>query len=254
MPYLPILFTFFFTLFFSGNVQAYCPQGNVSYWPKSAQISRTPLIVITAYLEGKYVVERLTHDFPVYLVSGRSKIKLLLKENCEGENRLFQTVLVPEKLLRAGRAYHLQVENLRKDSPSYRYFFTEEDGKPLIKWKVAKAVDTIAPRWQTFPSALPHVHLKAGCGRVEQVAFKGEIADESPVLVRATVTDTIRNYSLSYYLTPEHARILVGSGMCAGAFRLQEKRQYQVVFDLVDASGNIQPWSGDPIPFSLPAH
>jgi hypothetical protein len=71
------------------------------------------------------------------------------------------------------------------------------------------------------------------------VNFSYNVNDKSVCLIEATVKNTKTGISSTYYLTAwENKSIIVGHGMCTGAFVLADEQDYEVTFVLVDASGN----------------
>jgi hypothetical protein len=84
------------------------------------------------------------------------------------------------------------------------------------------------------------------------VDFDFPIRDSSEVAIQTTVKNIKSGVETTYYIMPQNNQILVGHGMCSGAFTFDESNDYEVEFSFMDSSGNITSWVGDRIKFTKP--
>lgn len=92
-----------------------------------------------------------------------------------------------------------------------------------------------------------------GCGPSIHVVFSNPAKDNSDIIVQTTVKDLKTKQETTYYIQPVGDKIKVGHGMCSGAFDFEDGSQnFEVAFAFIDASGNLTPWTGEPIKFTKP--
>lgn len=231
--------------------KADCSDWALSAWPSGNTIHANGIFMIEGYAFAQKIIDELNIKYPVYLVSGEEKIKLVVKETLKGQMGVTQAILSPEKPLTVDKDYTLHIGNIgdREQPKKYNAFIQTWQN---YTWKVVKGEDKKAPMWDARPTEKDKSIVHFGCGPAAFVYFNC-VLDESAgeVLVRTSVTDTKTLKTTTYYLQPQKGLISIGHGMCAGAFKF-ESDHYEVSFDLMDTSGNITYWQGGSIKFTPP--
>jgi len=247
-------FGILFFLLIAINANADCASSGIYFWPETKTIKQNSMIIITGYAYSQKIITKLDKRYPIYLKSGDKKIKLNVKEIAEGQFSLTQAILVPEKKLEAGLEYTLYVDNLTETGEKIRKWNSETKEFETVKWKVDEGIDTEIPKWVSTPIETSKSYVPFGCGPAIHVNFSFKVSDTTEnLLVKTTVTDLKTKKSCSYYLqTENNSSLKIGYGMCSGEFNFSEGENYEVSFDLVDASGNTALWTGDKIKFTKP--
>ena len=70
-----------------------CAVGNLRVFPNSQRISRNAIFMLEGYGESQPVVNKLNVEYPVYLLSGSKRIRLLVKERYVGQFNLTQAIM-----------------------------------------------------------------------------------------------------------------------------------------------------------------
>ena len=84
------------------------------------------------------------------------------------------------------------------------------------------------------------------------VDFDFPVTDSSEVTIKTTVKNIKSRIETTYFIMPRNNQIIVGHGMCSGAFTFDESNDYEVEFSFMDSSGNQTSWVGDRIKFTKP--
>jgi hypothetical protein len=228
-----------------------CAWNGLSAFPSGKTIKQNSIIVIDGYLASQEVVKKLNKKYPVYLVNGKHKIRLIVKEILIGQFRLTQAVLVPESNLTVGLEYTLVIDKLPKDESLDRWNNELEKSEPIV-YKVVDGIDTIKPTFKTTPKEIKKSLIYYGCGPAVYVDFDCIVIDSSEYLIKATVKNIKTGNETSYYVEPDKGTLKIGHGMCSGAFDFEEGDNYEIEFSIIDASGNLTAWTGDRIKFTKP--
>lgn len=236
----------------TGESFADCMDNGISFWPSGQTIMQNSLIVIDGFATSQKVIMGLNEKYPIYLKSGDKKIELIVKEILVGEFRLTQAVLTFDETLQAGQDYELFIDNLPESERALRKWNVKKRVYEKVTWTAVAGVDTDKPIWKAGPVETKKTLIYFGCGPETFVHFKFTIADASEFLIRTTVTNPKTNKKTAYYLEPDGSTLKVGHGMCSGAFLLEEGDDFEVTFDIMDASGNLARWPGKEIYFTKP--
>jgi len=224
---------------------ASCLPYGISAFPKSNEISQNSILMVEGYAFSQGIIVELNKKYPIYLQSGNHRVKLSIKETCEGGFSLTQAMLKIEGELIVGKKYDLKVDNLTKDEREMHDFSG-------ISWTVKKDIDTTLPIWNKQPKHAENTFVMYGCGPDVYASFEMEIADDSETLVKTELIDLKTNEKRIYFLQHSGSLLNIGHGMCAGAFNFKNDRKYKARFDIVDASGNtLNKWT-DWVQFESP--
>jgi hypothetical protein len=228
-----------------------CAWNGLSAFPSGRTLRQNPIIVIDGYAASQGVVKGLKKQYPVYLVNGKQKIKLNVKEILVGQFRLTQAVLVPETNLTVGLEYTLVIDNLPKDESLLRWNDELKKSEPIV-YLVLEGIDIVKPTFNTTPKELKKSLIYYGCGPSINVVFDCNVNESSEYLVKATVKSIKSRKENSYYLEPDKGILNIGHGMCSGAFNFDKGDNYEIEFSILDASGNLTTWTGDRLRFTKP--
>lgn len=248
-------FGILFFLMATMNAKADCSSSAIYFWPETNSIKQNSMIIITGYGTSQKIITKLNRSYPVYLKSGEKKIKLLVQEIAVGQFALTQAILKPEKTLEAGLEYTLYVDDLSENGVEISKWNSETKEFEPVKWKVDEGIDTEIPKWVSTPVETEKSYVPFGCGPAIYVHFSFKVSDTTEnLLLKTTVTDLKTKIATTYYLkAQDNKSIKIGHGMCSGEFDFSEGENYEVTFDLVDASGNTAKWIDKKIKFTKPS-
>lgn len=245
------ILTIFITVLSIANLNAMCSWNGLSAFPSGKTIKQNSIIVIDGYAASQDIVKGLNKKFPVYLVNGKHKIKLTVKEILVGQFRLTQAVLVPETNLTVGLEYTLVIDKLPKDESLDRWNSVLKKSEPVV-YTVVQGLDNTKPAYSATPKERNKSLIYYGCGPSIHVVFDCNVIDSSEYLIKATVKSLKSGKETSYYVEPDKGILNIGHGMCSGAFNFDEGDDYEIEFSIMDASGNLTAWTGDRIKFTKP--
>lgn len=241
------------TIFSVLNLNAKCAWNGLFVFPSGKTIKQNSIIVIDGYAASQDVVKGLNKKFPVYLVNGKHKIKLKIKEVLVGQFRLTQAVLVPETNLTVGLEYTLVIDNLPNDESLDRWNSELKKSEPIV-YAVVQGLDNTKPAFSATPKEIKKSLIYYGCGPSIHVVFDCNVTDSSEYLIKATVKSLKSGNETSYYVEPVKGNLNIGHGMCSGAFNFDEGDDYEIEFSIMDESGNMTAWTGDRIKFTKPTY
>ncbi|NLE05785.1 MAG: hypothetical protein GX638_13435 [Crenarchaeota archaeon] len=229
-----------------------CIVTGIYFWPSGETIKQNSIIVIEGYAESQNIIFDLNKKYPIYLQSGGKKVNLTIKEILLGEYDLTQAILTVDEKLEVGKIYEIFIDSLPDYESSLRKWNTKTKKYETAKWTVIKGIDTIGPTWKKKPVETKKTLAYYGCGPATFVHFNFKIDDKSEFLIKTTVTSLKTKKKSTYYLEPEDSTIQIGHGMCSGAFLFKDGDEYEVSFDIMDASGNLTAWTEKKILFTKP--
>jgi hypothetical protein len=247
---MPKVLLFLIILLKTTIAQADCIMGSISCWPTKSTINRNSLIIIECYGYNQKDVSKLSNPNQVFLKSGNEMAYLKILEIHKGEFEITQIILQPEKPLTPGKEYELRIV-LNKEQSISRYNPDTRKYEPT-KWKVNNQIDKVRPEWISMPVISSTTIKVYGCGPEKWVNFNFASSDSSNLLVKATVRSIKTNTQTVYFIESDNHQIKIGHGMCSGAFHFDKGDEYEVVFTLVDESGNFSKQASKPIRFNQP--
>jgi hypothetical protein len=233
--------------------KANCKGDGIWCWPVAKNINTNAIIVIEFFANSQELVPELNKKYPVYLKSVKNRVELEVVEILKGEFNLTQVVCKPKSRLIPGYEYELKLDHLPKGAVRVEKWVQNESKTLPPKWTAVDQIDLQAPAWDKQPKYLSETYTPYGCGPAVHVLFSLSAKDASPILIKATVTNSKTGVTTSYYLVPSEGKIEVGHSMCAGAFAFEDDTKYLVKFSLMDASGNQSSGFTEDIQFTPPS-
>ena len=230
-----------------------CASSGLYFWPTKQTISENSIFVIDGYATSQKIISGLGTTYKVYLKSDKQKIKLNVQELLVGQFSLTQAILKPESTLSVGQEYELVIENLGDLESQVSKYNSETRQNEKIKWTVNNLNDSIPPTWTSIPKFKNSSYDMYGCGPAVFANFTFSATENSEFLIKTTLKNATTGLETTYYLQPDEKQVVVGHGMCSGAFDFLGGDKFEVEFSLVDASGNLTKWTGDRIEFKRPS-
>jgi hypothetical protein len=247
--------TILLLFFLSSTIQyvsGFCTSSGISVFPSGKTIRPNTIFMVEGYSQSQGVIEKLGTTYPVYLINGKTKIRLTVKETLKGGYLLTQAVLIPERPPKKGVRYTFVIENLPEEEGELTEWNKELKKHEAIVFDVIGSNDTIKPFFSLLPHEIGKTNVMYGCGPEIWVQFACHVIDSSECLIKATVKNLSTNNSSTYYIDHGDSSVSVGHSMCSGAFEIENGKKFEVTFALVDASGNTTEWVGEPIQFTKP--
>lgn len=245
------LLIFIIGFFCTGNVYADCAGNGLWVFPKGNTIKQNTIFIIEGYANSQEIILQLNKKHDIYLKSGQQKIKLLVTETYVGQFHLTQAILKPEKELEIGLEYTMHVDNLPEFEKFGKYNNITEK-YDLIKYKTLPENDHEKPNLSSKPKEISKGLIHFGCGPSIEVVFTNPAKDKSEIVIKTTVKNLKTKKETTYYIQPDGKKIVVGHGMCSGAFNFENGNNFEVEFSFMDASGNSTVWTGQRIKFTKP--
>lgn len=249
-----LLILFIFLISGSSEGFAYCLKYVIDFWPKEKTIKQNSIIIINGYGGSQKVINKLNRKYPIYLKSGAHKVNLKVKEIINGDN-IRQAILILDEKLEADKEYLLFIDNLpEKHFSGYRSgdYIPETKKYYFAKWTVENGIDTVYPIWKVKPVEKSKSYKEYGCGPAAYVHFRFVAEDKSSYVIKAKIINSLTKRKSEYFLEPGDSILMVGYGMCSGPFRFKYGANFEVSFDIMDASGNLTEWTDNRILFTKP--
>lgn len=237
----------------SQNVFADCDGNGIDFWPIGKTIKQNSIIMIDGYAESQHVIIGLNKQHPVYLKSKSHKVPLTVIEVLSGEFWITQAILRPNQELKVGEEYQLIIDSLPEYEKPVRKWNPSSKEYEQVRWTVVEGIDLQKPQFSSIPIESKKMLEYYGCGPASYVVFGHKVNDDSEYLIKTEVTNLATNKKTSYYLTTSENEIYVGHGMCSGAFKLVNGQEYEVKFEIIDASGNFGENSKVKLKFTAPS-
>ena len=228
-----------------------CSTNGIYPLSKGPSLNKNGLMILEFYALSQSIIPNLNKKFPIYLESNGQKTTLQVLEVLKGEMAVTQVILKPEQGLSEYQTYELHIGNLPKDVKEPIGFSLELKTWGPIRFTFTNTSDNVAPDWICPPREINKSVTQYGCGPAIWVEFEVSAIDESEIFVRAMVKNKLTGVITNYILAIEDGHVKVGHGMCSGPFKLQEKVDYEVTFQLMDQYGH-KSESSQTIAFTAP--
>lgn len=207
--------------------------------------------MIEGYGNIQSLVESLDKDHPVYLESSDNHIvNLNVIDFNSGDFRINQAILQPEVDPIEGLTYQLKIDNLDL-AESVPYTF-QKDSKPIL-FKVEAIKDQEPARLLADPKLKSKSTVFYGCGPAINAVFEFITDSNVPVLVKTELVNITDNTTKTYFLkTREDDTLVIGHGMCSGAFSYRPEHLYKVRFSLMNTCNSYEDEWSEWIEFESP--
>ncbi|MBK9193014.1 MAG: hypothetical protein IPM77_16785 [Crocinitomicaceae bacterium] len=241
-------------LFVVFTIHAYadCAGSGVYFWPADYSLTPNSFIVVTGYAASEDLVLGLGTKYEVYLENKTEKIKLVPLHTEVGTFRLSQIALKPERELTFGSSYTYVVygeeENTFLDEV---YNYSSGKREPVV-FHVSKKSETAAPAWIKKPEFFKSEYVSFGCGPGKWLKYTIQIQEENDFLFQVNLTHIKTSKTVTFSVSAEKGMLMLGHGMCSGAFEFVDGDDYEFTADLIDECGNITKWKEVPIKFTAP--
>ena len=245
------LLTLLIGIFLTASIYADCSASGLSVFPNGDEVKPNSIFVLNGYSLSQNIILKLNNGHDIYLESSTLKVRLLVTEICIGQYNLIQAILKPEIELEVGLEYTMHIDSLPEDEIFYKYNRTKQKIE-LPSYKVIAGNDTVKPQLKSKPKVIKKSLIYYGCGPSTYVVFDNPAKDDSEIIVKTTVKSLKTGIESTYYIQPDGDEIYVGHDFCASAFEFFDGKKYEVEFSFMDASGNLNGWTGKRIKFTKP--
>ncbi len=228
-----------------------CIPDGLRFWPNEYVLAENSIIVVKGILRSAKIIDGLGRDYKIYLQSKNSKIELEVVHLYQGY-ACKQAVLKPSSDLMPQTEYELVIDNLGDDEDLLQRTHPKTGRKSKVCYFIAQGKDLIPPKWLVKPRYLYGISREMGCGPMTEVYFSYAATDDSPFLVKTTMTSKTTGVAATFLISPEKVRLTVGHGMCSGSFSFNFGSLYEIEFSLIDASGTETKHATEAIAFSRP--
>lgn len=234
---------------------AECADWHTQFFPTSKNLPANGIIIFEGYGEAVAVALNLGTQYPIYLQAGKHKVRLKVKERNTGYNTM-QVVLEPTEALKEGETYTIVVE---KYVPKYEHqtilqYNTQTHQREEASWTANASIAKASLEWLTKPTVGKKSYAELGCGPVIHVDFDFKIKANTPYFLKATLTNLTTKNTSSYILEQKQGNnVSIGHGMCSGEFNFGDGKNYEITFELIDATGKTIMQKEKPIQFTKPS-
>ncbi len=205
--------------------------------PPGTTLPTNGRVTLQATGRAREALETISKRHP-RLVAGAIEVPLKVVERHVGDFEVSQAVLQAKGALTEGTRYTLRFDDTDTD---FRFI-----NEKSASWTVTPA-DFTPPTWRSGPSPWPGRHVEYGCGPSHEARVGLVLADDNATQVRARVTGSDGG-TREFLLEPKGKELVVGHGMCSGAFRLDDGA-WSLELTAVDVAGNSTAAPGGPLRF-----
>lgn len=226
---------------YSLRLSALCTVGAIEVSPQFSTISPNGLIIIEGYGVYQELLDTYPFSSSIYLASSNHSVDLKVFDICLGQFELIQIILEPAELLKRGNYYTLKVDDVNKQQifNNIRKYNRESSNYEAPRWLVTNEIDISPPRWKSLPKLIQKKTMWLGCGPVVFTRYRLNATDESQFLIETELENLKNNTVNQYFLSlDDYGTLIVGHGMCSGAFKYSVNQKYRVRFRLMDICGN----------------
>ena len=251
-------------LFGTVYIHADCAGEGLSFFPSGQTINKNSIFIIDGYARSQRIILELNKKHKIYLKCGNKKIKLIVSEIFVGQFNLTQALLKPESELESRLDYTICIDDLPEYECLKRYNIINQKYEP-VTYKVVDILDNSNPTLSEDPEEIEKTLIHYSCGPSKYVVFNNPAKDSSEIIIKTTVRNVKTGKKTIYFIEPYDGKILVGHGMCSGAFVFEDEKikvgqgmsfepsnNFEVEFSFMDASGNLTSMNSDPIKFTRP--
>ncbi len=187
-------------------------------------------------------VPKLNSQYLLYLKSNEEKVSVDIIETNKGDHRITQIVLKPTQTLKPGIEYFLHLEKQHlKDLRDSVFWMMEKRSNSFdsIPFIASDIIDNTAPIITREPFFITKIYEQNMCPKQNYIKFGIEGKDDSEFFVLTKVKDVKTNKVTSFILRIYNNEVTVGDDECAAEFDFINGDSFEVVFQLIDQSGNL---------------
>lgn len=222
-----------------------CTGGSLHVWPPSGDVPRDPVFVVEGTVKWSSEVADLGEG-KAYLESEAGRTDMVEVRRFEPTAaQVAQIVFEPAEPLKPDRTYWMVVER----DPSIPF----GPVRPRNRWRVRERPDRVRPSFASPPRVALERGYRLGGSSAATIRF-GFAASEEPVLVLADVGPDSEYYRDRYRLLlfPHEGQVSLYSGPCGRNFQPRGEGRFLVVFQLMDAGGNVGGGTAHRLTFEAP--
>jgi hypothetical protein len=232
------------------TASAKCGGSGVFILGDTRTLYKNSVLILEFYAASQDLVPGIGNKYLVWLKSKNAKVALQPIEILKGEMSVTEVILRPTCDLIEGDVYELVIDNLKDWRGPQRYNSTTNKPEPYTFTIIKNNVGSIPLSFTSTPLETKKDMEVFGCGPARSVHFS-IAADPSVNYVRANVKNNTTGKITTYILAITNGEVIIGHGMCSGAFLYDEGEKFTVSFALLDNAANAGKYS-DGINFTKP--
>ena len=252
-----VLLSFAAVFLATAAVHAECNEAGLRAWPEPGTVVPPNVhFVVEGVGVTSDLVATLDKSHPA-IITIKDGLRFLVTSITDGDEKIAQAVLVPEKPLRGAHEYLVRFHGTGPGEPKEYHPTVTQKGKQVrMQWRVGETPDTKAPTWTETPRVLSSKRDERGDGVETFVRIAVSAKDERGMLLyRVRIRERGKGKAWrSWFLrAPAGGQsLVVGRGKCSGPFELFPGRRYEIRLSAVDAAGNETNAPGNPLRFKGP--
>jgi len=227
----------------------------VVVYPEGIELDIQGKVIIEGFGYGDYfeVLKKLDSTYPIFVQSGEHKVRLIKEEVIKGQFWWCQAIFRLDEELIEGRVYELRVQNLSLEHhKSFNLKKMHSNGKfGKIKWLATK----VPNQNQSLDFSKLTLHeskvILYGCGPSVQTTYMLPTANKNHNFVLTEIMEENTGKTFKYYLSLKENLLIVGHGMCSGAYKFKQDKSYKIRFGTTNKKDGIDwiAWKNCPNPW-----
>ncbi len=226
--------TILLILFLLHSVYGRSDCANSGIWVSSiSKVTTTnSLFLIEGYAQSMDVIKKLNKDYPVYIESFNHKVRLEVIIYNKGDFNVSQAVLKPTEKLMKWVSYDIRIENLEDQHPKSYWGDNEVDfltGGFYISDASVGYTKSCQLTDLSYKESFVNFY---GCGPSVKANFNMTFSDTNYKYVEVDLAHTKTGRHTKYLVNYDmkNKQVVVGHGMCSGAFDYTKNGKYKVRF------------------------
>ncbi|MEO9952321.1 hypothetical protein [Nonlabens sp.] len=216
--------------------RADCSAHELNSYPDQGELLLNSMLIMEGYAMDQKLIMGLEDSYLYLKDSEGFIIDLHLQEILKGQYGLTQAIFYPCKSLQLNENYKLVYSDQNDNNIKV---LGKKIGFKNFSWKAVKGKSKKIGDSELEIKFESNSFMDLGCGSAEFACFKILKDDQYIKWYRTEVVNLKTNESSSYYLKSKDATLIVGHGMCAGAFSFEAKTCYKVQFTPVTNQGEL---------------
>lgn len=216
---------------------AKCGPGGISVLSDRKTLTKNGVVILEFSAFAQEYVPEIGNKYLVYLRSANASVLLQPVEVLKGEMNVTEIIFRPTCDLIEGDVYELQIERLANAERILAEYNSTTNKFEPFRFAITGGNINLSLAFTKKPVETKRSMDVFGCGPARYVHFN-IAADTTLEYVRAKVTNAMTGKTTSYIVLVKNGEVVIGHGMCSGAFHFDDAEKFTVSFSLLDNSGN----------------
>ncbi|WP_053991602.1 hypothetical protein [Mangrovimonas sp. TPBH4] len=220
---------------------AKCKGGGFQFFPSQKEISMSSMFIIEGYAKSQKQILEFKEQKVFLLSENGDLVELKLQKILEGQKDLTQALFIPEKQLSPNTIYYLKKPNNTGEDEFFTQWYPDTERTEKVHW-ITSEIKANAPLDINLNIAFENTEVKQlGCGPSVYAIFSLQLNSSSEIWFKTEVVNLTTHRTNTYYITNRNNKLLVGHGMCGGAFEFDRFSKYKVRFTPMNTDGTSIP-------------